>query len=87
MIECRWKSTYGIDCIGCGFQSALKLLFEGDFVGSFIMYPALIPIIFTFLYVALHLKFKFKNGARYILILFSSSVAMMLISYFYKLLL
>jgi len=85
MIECHWKSTYGIDCFGCGFQRALNLLLEGNLIDSFKMYPALIPIIFTFFYTALHLRFKFKNGAKFIVILFSSSVAVMLISYFYKL--
>jgi hypothetical protein len=87
MIECHWKSTYGIDCFGCGFQRSLQLLFDGDFIESFKMYPALIPIIFTLVYVILHLKFKLKNGARHIVIFFSSSVVIMLISYFYKLLL
>jgi len=85
MIECHWKSTYGIDCFGCGFQRALNLLLEGNLIDSFKMYPALIPIIFTLIYTALHLKFKFNNGARFIVIFFSSSVVIMLISYFYKL--
>ncbi len=87
MLECHWKSTYGIDCFGCGFQRALNLLFEGNLIESFKIYPALVPIIFTFIYTGLHLKLKFKNGARHIIIFFSSSVAIMLISYFYKLLL
>jgi len=82
MFECYWKSTYGIACFGCGFQRALILLFEGDVVGSFKMYPALIPIVFTFIYVVLHLKFKFKKGAKYIIMFFSSSVVIMLTSYF-----
>jgi len=87
MVECHWKSTYGIDCFGCGFQRALNLLFQGEFIESLKLYPALTPIIFTFLFTALHLRFSFKNGAKYVIILFSSSVAIMLISYFYKLLL
>lgn len=87
MIECHWKSKYGIDCFGCGFQRSLNLLLEGEFLESFKMYPALVPVIFTFIYTALHLKFKFKNGARHIVIFFSSAVIIMLVSYFYKLLL
>ena len=85
MFECHWKSTYGIDCFGCGFQRALNLLLEGELVASFKMYPALLPIIITFVFTILHLKFKFKNGAKFIVIFFSSSVGIMLIAYFYKL--
>ncbi len=85
MIECHWKSTYGIDCFGCGFQRALNLLVEGNLIESFKMYPALLPVIFTFIYTAFHLRFKFKTGAKFIVIFFSSSVGIMLISYFYKL--
>ena len=87
MLKCHWKSTYGIDCFGCGFQRAIQLLFEGDILGSFQMYAALIPFLITLIFTLLHLKFKFKNGARLIVIFFSVTVAIMLISYFYKLLL
>ena len=87
MLKCYWKSTYGIECFGCGFQRALKLLIEGDIVGSIKMYPALIPFLFTFIYVAIHLFFNYKKGARNIVIFFSTSVTIMIISYFYKILL
>lgn len=87
MLDCYWKSTYGIECFGCGFQRSAKLLLEGDVLGSIIMFPALIPFIITIIYTLLHLNLKFKNGARHIVILFSVTVSIMLISYFYKLLL
>mgnify|MGYP001226429345 CR=1 FL=1 len=87
MLKCQWKSAFGIDCFGCGFQRAIKLLIEGDLLASLQMYPALIPIVFTFLYTGLHINFKFNNGARHIIIIFSSTALIMLVSYFYKLLL
>ena len=85
MLDCQWKSTFGIDCLGCGFQRSVKLLFEGDIVGSLIMYPALIPVTLTLVYCLIHIKFKFKNGARNIIVLFSTTVAIMVINYIYKL--
>ena len=85
MLKCYWKSTFGIDCFGCGFQRSVKLLLEGDVLGSVQMYPALIPFCLTVIFTGLHINFNFKNGARHIVVLFSVTVAIMLISYFYKL--
>jgi hypothetical protein len=87
MLKCQWKSAFGIDCFGCGFQRSVKLLTEGDLFGSLQMYPALLPFCFTIIYTGLHINFKFKNGPRHIIVLFSATASIMLISYFYKLLL
>ena len=85
MFKCYWKSTFGIDCFGCGFQRSVKFLLEGDLWGSLQMYPALIPFCITILFTIFHINFKFKNGARHIIIMFSATVLLMLVSYFYKL--
>jgi len=50
------------------------------------MYPATIPILFTFIYTAAHIFLKFENGARNIVIAFSVSVALMIGNFIYKLL-
>jgi hypothetical protein len=34
-----------MDCPGCGIQRSISLLLQGNIVDSFLMYPALIPII------------------------------------------
>lgn len=85
MFKCYWKSTFGIDCFGCGFQRSVKLLLEGDVAGSLQMYPALLPFCLTLIYTGLHINLKFKNGARHIIVLFSGTVIIMVISYCYKL--
>ena len=85
MIECSWKSTFGIDCMTCGFQRSIKLLFEGNVVDSFFMFPATIPLIITFILLFVHLYFKLKKGAQYILYTFSFSAALILINFSVKL--
>jgi len=86
MLECHWKSTFGIECPRCGFQRSVQLLLEGNLWESIQMYPATIPILFTFIYTAAHIFLKFENGARNIVIAFSVSVALMIGNFIYKLL-
>jgi len=85
MVECSWKSHFGVECFGCGFQRSFLLLLEGNIWESIKMFPATIPIIFVLFYTGAHLLFKYKNGARNIVILFSTSVALMLGSFVWKL--
>ncbi len=46
MLPCMTKQMIGMDCPGCGIQRSISLLLQGDIISSFLMYPALIPIIF-----------------------------------------
>jgi hypothetical protein len=85
MVECSWKSHFGVECFGCGFQRSFVLLMEGSFWESIKIFPATIPMLFVFLYTGVHLIFKYKNGARNIVILFSTSVALMLGNFIWKL--
>ncbi len=41
MFPCISKTLFGIECLGCGFQRAFVLLFQGDFEAAFKMYPAI----------------------------------------------
>ena len=85
MVECSWKSHFGVECFGCGFQRSCLLLVEGNIWESIKLFPATIPIILVFIYTVAHLIFKYKNGARNIVILFSTSVALILASFIWKL--
>jgi hypothetical protein len=84
MLTCSWKKTVGIECPGCGFQRSLVKLSEGEFYDSFLLFPATIPLLILFVFLLLHLKFKFKNGAKIIVILFASSAIIIAISFFGK---
>lgn len=84
MLDCHWKKHFGVECFGCGFQRSLQMLFEGDLLGSLQLFPATIPLLLTFGYTIAHLLFKYKNGAKIIIILFSTSVALMLGNFIWK---
>ena len=84
MLECHWKSTFGIECPGCGFQRSIQLLLEGNIWESIVQYPATLPLLFTFIYTFLHLFLKFKSGAKIIVISFSITAFLMLANYIYK---
>ncbi|MFT5778603.1 MAG: hypothetical protein ACI837_001559 [Crocinitomicaceae bacterium] len=60
------------------------MLFEGDVVGSFMQFPATIPFLLCILFVIAHLTFKFKFGARLIVVLFASSAGLMVINFIVK---
>lgn len=85
MMTCPYKAITGIDCPGCGMQRSFIALLKGDLVESFLLYPALLPVIFTLLLTAAHLYFKFKNGANYIKYSFLITMSIIVISYILKL--
>jgi hypothetical protein len=84
MLDCYWKYYLGVECPGCGFQRSFLALFQGNIYESLKLFPATIPLILTILLVALHLKFKFKNGAKAITILFCSTSIIMVVSFIFK---
>lgn len=84
MLTCPYKALSGFDCPGCGMQRAFVELLKGNFFESLHLYPALLPIIFTLLLTALHLKFNFEKGAAYIKYSFITSTAIIVISYIIK---
>lgn len=76
----------GVDCPGCGMQRSFIELLKGNFIDSFQLYPALLPTIFTLIFTGMHLIFKFKNGASIVKYSFISTIVIVLISYFIKML-
>jgi len=85
MVTCPSKHFFYFDCPGCGFQRSFFYLLEGDLVKSFRLYPATIPILFCLIFATLHLKFKFERGAAIIKVSYIFAIAVVIISYLYKL--
>lgn len=71
--------------MGCGLQRAIALIFQGEFVAAFQMYPAVYGLITLFLYVGLNIFFKFKNSNKIIGVLAILTVATIIISFVIKL--
>jgi hypothetical protein len=84
LMPCFYKKTFGIECPGCGMQRSLIELLHGNFVESFHLYPALLPTLIMFLFLFAHLVFKFRKGAQILQNMFIFTVAVIVISYIYK---
>lgn len=63
MLPCLNKELLGMACPGCGIQRAAALLFQGEFLAAFKMYPAIYPILalFGFLFADAFFKIKYAN--------------------------
>lgn len=84
MGTCYFYGIFGVQCPGCGFQRALIELFRGNILESLKLYPALIPILFMFAFLMLHLKFKYKNGALFLKVFFIFTTIIIVANYIYK---
>ncbi|MCF8379104.1 MAG: DUF2752 domain-containing protein [Bacteroidales bacterium] len=84
-LPCYYKKFLGIECLGCGMQTAFILLLKGEFIESFKTYPALIPIILLFSFLILHLIFRFRRGAFVLKISFIFTITIMVLNYIFKL--
>jgi hypothetical protein len=84
-LPCMFKAITHFDCPGCGMQRSFILLIKGDLPGSFVMYPALLPILFLFAFLALQLFVKFRNGAVILKYTYIFCTGIILVSYIYKL--
>ncbi len=82
-LPCYYKKILGVECLGCGMQTAFILLLKGEFVESFLAYPALLPVMFMVSYLFLHLIFKFRFGARVLKISFIFTLTIMVLGYLY----
>jgi hypothetical protein len=86
MGTCFYQKFLGFPCPGCGMQRSLIELLKGNLWESLALYPALIPTIFLFVFLVLHLVFQFKNGANILRITFIGNIVIIVFHYIYVLL-
>jgi len=84
-LPCTYKKYLGIECPGCGLQTAFIELLKGNVLESIKTHPALLPILFMFIYLFLHVKFKFRKGATVLKISFIFTTSIMVVNYIVKL--
>jgi hypothetical protein len=84
MFACPFKQWTHLDCPGCGFQRSFIALLKGDFTTSWHFYPPGIFLLFTFIVLAIHLKFDLKHGAVILKILYIVSAIVTGFNYVYK---
>jgi hypothetical protein len=73
-----------MDCPGCGLQTSILALLRGEWYHSFAIYPATVPILLMFIYLALHLRLKFKQGDKLLVYAYFFCAGIIFISYIYK---
>jgi hypothetical protein len=86
LLTCPSKYFFYLDCPGCGLQRSFIALLEGDIIKSLQLYPATVPMLFSLIFTAVHLKFDFKHGAPVIKGAFIFTAIVIVIFYVYKLL-
>jgi hypothetical protein len=84
MMPCISKQVFGIDCPGCGLQRSVALLLKGDFLASFQMYPALVPMMALFGFLALNRFISFRRANAITITLAGITVGTILINFIFK---
>lgn len=84
MLPCLNKQLFGIDCLGCGVQRATALLFQGEFVAAFKMYPAIYTLIILVLFLITNFFVKFKFDRMIKMSLIILNVLIVVIAYVIK---
>lgn len=84
LFTCSFKSTFGIDCPGCGSQRALISLLKGNITESLSYHAALIPFIITIILLIVQLIKKYENGGTWIMWSFIITSVVTLIQYITK---
>lgn len=84
MLPCLFKTVTGCDCPGCGIQRSFLELLQGNFAESLKLFPALIPLIVLLLFLILHLRYKFKYGAKLLVVQYIFTTSVLLVNYIFK---
>ena len=84
MLPCMNKKLLGIECTGCGIQRAAVLLFHGEFVEAFKMYPAIYPLILLMGFLLLDNLMTIKYANKISIFLMIATVTTILINYILK---
>lgn len=84
MFPCISKTLFGIECLGCGFQRALVLLFQGNFGEALKMYPAIYSSLILLFFIGLHFINRNRNYNKILLILAIINGVFMIGGYYYK---
>lgn len=84
MLPCLSKQILGIECFGCGGQRAVSLLFHGEFIAAFKMYPAIYPLIALSLFIGINIFFKLKHSSKIINTLAIVTITTIVLNYLIK---
>ena len=84
MLTCPSKKFLGVECLGCGAQRAIVLVFEGKFAEAFQMYPAVYTLLLFFFTLGLSFIDKKRKYGNILMIMIIFNLNIMVIVYMYK---
>ena len=84
MLPCMNKELFGVECMGCGLQRSILMLFYGDFAAAFQMFPAVYTTLLFFAFVGLHFIDKSRNYLKIIVSLAIVNAIVMVVAYAIK---
>lgn len=84
MLPCLNKTLFGVECPGCGMQRSISLIFQGQFLAAFKMYPAIYTIFILALFLIFNFFVKFKHDYKVKMGLIILNVLIVVISYIFK---
>ena len=84
MLTCPSKKFLGVECLGCGAQRAVVLVFEGKFAEAFQMYPAVYTVLLFFFTLGLSFIDKKRKYGSVLMGLIVINLIIMVSSYIYK---
>ncbi len=84
MLPCLFKKLFGVDCIGCGLQRSIALIFKGHFLEAFYMFPAVYTFLLFFVSTAFFLIDKRHNYSKIVIGSAILNALVMIVSYVYK---
>lgn len=84
MIPCLSKQVFGIECPGCGLQRSVALLLKGEFLESFAMYPALLPMALLLGFLGLNRIVDFRRANTIVIWLSGITVFAILANFLLK---
>jgi hypothetical protein len=84
MLTCVNKEIFGVECLGCGIQRATALIFKGEFVAAFKMYPAIYSLYLLLAVVLFNLFVKFKSAFKIKVALLVLNAIIIIVSYAIK---
>ncbi|WP_323789704.1 DUF2752 domain-containing protein [Psychroserpens sp.] len=67
MLPCLNKTLLGVECMGCGIQRSVALIFQGELVAAFKMYPAIFTLILLFAFIGLNYFKNYKFAGKIII--------------------
>lgn len=84
LFTCIFKSSFGIECPGCGTQRAFISLLKGEIIESLKYHAGVIPFILTIAALLIQLKVKHPSGGKIVMWLFMVTATATISQYIIK---